>query len=128
MTTIQFDFEGQNINIQANESDQFKDIISDFSQKVNVDSNELEFLPVIDPEKKVDNYLTKSHKVGGKMQIIARKKHEEDKNDGIEQSKDIICPESKKFINEITIIYNINNEKKIKIFDFYFIKDNKKKM
>ena len=98
MVTIEFLFESQNIFIQSNASEPFKEIISKFSQKINIDSSELEFLSngnVIDPEKTLDNYLLNSNKVDGKIQIIASKKCKEDKIDVIEKSKDIICPECK---------------------------------
>ena len=96
MTNIEFEFETQNINIQGNSSETFKEIISRFCHKVFVDSNELEFCvngQVIDPEKTIDYYLIKENE--GIMKLVASKKHKEENKDVIEQSKDIICPDCK---------------------------------
>ena len=96
MIKIVFEFESQNTTIQGNESEPFKEIIHRFSQKLSVDSNELEFYvngQVIDPEKTVGNYLMKVNE--GTMNVVASKKQKEENKDVIEQSKDIICPDCK---------------------------------
>ena len=114
MKTIEFDFEGQKIAVQANVSEPFKNVINQFSQKISVDPKELDFFVEVDPEKNVNNYMTESNKKEGKMRVVSCKKHEEDKND-------IIINDNPK---EIKIIYEIKNNKKIKIFGSEFVENN----
>ena len=114
MKTIEFDFEGQKIAVQANVSEPFKNVINQFSQKISVDPKELDFFVEVAPEKNVNNYMTESNKKEGKMRVVTFKKHKEDK-------KDIIINDNPK---EITIIYEIKNNKKIKIFGSEFVENN----
>ena len=96
MTLIEFDFESQIVSIQANSSDFFKDVIKRFEEKLSIEPNSLDYLAngnIIDPEKKVENYIL--NKVNGKMRVITSKRYKENKNDVIVQSKDIICPSCK---------------------------------
>ena len=96
MIKIVFEFESQIISIQGNVSESFKIIISKFSQKTFLDTNEMEFYvngQVIDPEKTVGNYLLKVNEET--MKVIVIKKQKEENKDVIEQSKDIICPDCK---------------------------------
>ena len=96
MLKIVFEFESQIISIQGNVFESFKIIISKFSQKTFLDTNEMEFYvngQVIDPEKTVGNYLLKVNEET--MKVIVNKKQKEENKDVIEQSKDIICPDCK---------------------------------
>ena len=78
MIKIVFEFESQVIDIQDNASQPFKEIISGFCHKVFADSNEIEFYvngQVIDPEKKVGNYLLKVNEETMKVIVIKKQKN-----------------------------------------------------
>ena len=127
MTNIEFDFESQNINIQGNQSESFKQIINKFCMKASVNSNEIDFFingQLIDPEKTVDKYIMKFKE--NKMKVLAIRKNKEDNRDIIEISKDIICSQCKepcliKFDDYQIKLYECPNghiNKGIKIDDF----------
>ena len=93
---IEFEFDQRIVTIQAKSSDLFKDVIKRFESKVDIEPTSLNYLfngNIIDPEKKVENY--KLNNANSKMKVVASYKYQENKNDIIVQSKEIICSNCK---------------------------------
>ena len=86
MTNIEFVFESQNINIQGNQSESFKQIINKFCMKVSINSNEIDFFingQLKKKKKTVDKYIMKFKE--NKMKVLAIRKNKEDNRDIIEK-------------------------------------------
>ena len=97
MAEIIFLYEGQYIKVQCNKNEKMKDIINKFIIKAQIDNNSVYYLykgNKINEELEIE----KLNEEINNIKIIVNKINEENKNNNIIKSKDIICPECKEKI------------------------------
>ena len=131
MVEIEFNFNQAITNIQAKLEDPFKDVINKFMQKSLLQPGSVNFLAngkVINPNKSVESHMSNLNKENKKMKIIVTMtdNNEQNKEQVITKSKDIICPQCKEPCRIKTENYKIqlyecingHNNKDIKIKDY----------
>ena len=112
MVELEFDFNQAITNIQANLDDPFKDVINKYMQKSSLDPGSVNFLAngkTINSEESVESHMNNLNKENSKMKIIVTMavNNEENKEQVIVKSKDIICPQCKEPCRIITENYKI---------------------
>ena len=113
MVEIEFNFNQTITIIQANLDDLFGDVIFKFMQKSFLDPGSVNFLAngnVINPKESVESHMTSLNKQDKKMKIIVTMIENDDdqnKEQVIVKSKDIICPQCKEPCRIITENYKI---------------------
>ena len=100
MVEIEFDFNQVKTNIQAKLNDPFQYVINKFMQKSLLQSGSVSFLAngkVINPNGSVASHMSNLNKQNKKMNIIVTMIENEDNNKEqvLVKSKDIICPQCK---------------------------------
>ena len=118
MAEIIFLYEGQNIKVQCNKNEKMKDIFNKFIMKTQIDNNSVYYLykgNKINEELEIE----KLNEDINNIKIIVNKINEENKNNNIIKSKDIICPECKEKIlikikDYIIELYDCKNGHNIK--------------
>ena len=115
MIDVTFSYEGQNIIFKCNKNEKMKDLFKQFIKKTQINNNSIFFLykgNLIDEELEIKNIIEKED--SNIMKIIVNNKNEQNKNNNIIKSKDIICPECKektmiKIKNYVIELYNCKN-------------------
>ena len=96
MIPIEFDFDQNIIKVQGNIKNKFQDAVNKFAEKSLLDPKNIYFLGngnIFDPEKTLEEQMSKDNKNQNVIKIIVKKTvEEENKTPIIIQSKDIICP------------------------------------
>ena len=97
MVEIEFNYNQVLINIQAKLDDPFQDVINKFMQKSLLDPGSVNFLTngkVINSDESVESHMSNLNKENKKMKIIVTMtiNDEENKEQVIVKSKDVICP------------------------------------
>ena len=131
MVEIEFSFNQVITNIQAKLDDPFQDVINKFMQKSLVQPGSINFLAngkVINPNESVESHMSNLNKENNKMKISVTMTENEDQNkeEVIIKSKDIICPQCKEPCRITTENYKIklyecingHNVENIKFIDF----------
>ena len=131
MVEIEFNFNQVITNIQAKLDDPFQGVIDKFMQKSLLQPGSVNFLAngkVINPNESVESHMSNLNKENKKMKIIVTMTDKEDQNKEqvIAKSKDIICPQCKEPCritteNSKIKLYecvNGHNNKDIKFIDF----------
>ena len=100
MVEIEFNFNQAITNIQAKLDDPFQDVINKFMQKSLLQPGSVNFLAngkVINPNESVESHMSNLNKENKKMKIIVTMSENDDQNKEqiIAKSKDIICPQCK---------------------------------
>ena len=116
MVDVVFDLNQAITVIQAKLDDPFQVVIDKFIQKTLIDPNSVYYIAnakPIDPQQTVENQMSDLNKQNKKITILVNSidKDDQDKEQVIIQSKDIICPECKEPCR-----YTIENYQ-IKLFD-----------
>jgi hypothetical protein len=96
MASIQFNYNGSITTIQCNEKDKMKDIINRFKTKMQLEKAELLYLyggTQINEDLTFEETINKDSKNEKKMLIVVYSNNQEVKENGIIQSKEIICPQ-----------------------------------
>jgi len=98
MVEIEFNFNQTITNIQANLNDPFRDVINKFLQKSLLEPGSVNFLAngkVINSNESVESHMSNLNKESKKIKIIVTMAENEDQNKEqvIVKSKDIICPQ-----------------------------------
>ena len=112
MVEIEFNFNQAITNIQAKLDDPFQDVINKFMQKSLLQPGSVNFLAngkVINPNESVENHMSNLNKENKKMKIIVTmiENDEQNKEQIISKSKDIICPRCKEPCRITTENYEI---------------------
>ena len=116
MVDVVFDLNQAITVIQAKLDDPFQVVIDKFIQKTLIDPNSVYYIAnakPIDPQQTVESQMSDLNKQNKKLTILVNSidKDDQDKEQVIIQSKDIICPECKEPCR-----YTIENYQ-IKLFD-----------
>ena len=116
MVEIEFNFNQAITNIQAKLDDPFQDVINSFMQKSLLQQGSVNFLAngkVINPNESVESHMSNLNKENKKMKIIVTMMENDDQNKEqvIAKSKDIICPTCKEPCRITT------ENSKIKLYD-----------
>ena len=93
MVEIEFNFEHRITVIQANLDDTFQDVFNKYFQKSNIALNSVHFVAngiIINPEQKVRSQMNNIN--NNKIQVLVFLNDEENEENVITKSKDIICP------------------------------------
>ena len=131
MVEIEFNFNQAITNIHANLDVPFWDVINKFMQKSLLEPGSVNFLvngKVINPNESVESHMSNLNKLNKKMKIIVTMSINNDQNEEqvIIKSKDIICPQCKEPCRITTENYKIklyecindHNIENIKFKDF----------
>ena len=131
MVEVEFNFNQAITNIQAKLDDPFQDVIDKFMQKSLLQPGSVNFLTngkVINPNESVESHMSNLNKKNKKMKIIVTMTENDNQNEEqvIAKSKDIICPQCKEPCRITTENSQINlydcvnghNNKDIKFIDF----------
>ena len=131
MVEIEFNFNQVITNIQAKLDDPFQDIINKYMQKSLLQPGSVNFLAngkVINPNESVESHMSNLNKENKKMKIIVTmaENDEQNKEQVIAKSKEIICPQCKEpcrittenFQIKLYDCINDHNSEDIKFKDF----------
>ena len=97
MVTIEFNYNQMITDIQANLTDLFRDVIDKYYQKSLIPKDSVYFLVnggIIKLERTIESYMNDINKKEGKMNVLVNMIYKEKEN-VIQESKEIICPECK---------------------------------
>ena len=114
MVEIEFNFNQAITNIQAKLDDPFQDVINKFMQKSLLKEGSVNFLvngKAINPNESVESHMSNFNKQDKKMKIIVIMYDEQNKEQVIVKSKDIVCPQCKEPCRITT------ENSKIKLYD-----------
>jgi len=126
MSKVIFSFRSNETTIQCLNTDKMKDICNRFSEKIRTDINKIYFIygsNLLNLELTFEQQANEIDKGRNIMNILVNEKDKdrnEAANDGIEKSKDIICPQCGEncligFNNYKIILYNCKNDHKNKV-------------
>jgi len=131
MVEIEFDFNQAITNIKANLDDPIQDVINKFMQNSLLEPGSVNFLAngkVINPNEPVESHMSNLNKQNKKMKIFVTMAINDDQNkeQAIVKSKDIICPQCEEPCRITTENYKIklyecvngHNNKNITFEDF----------
>ena len=96
MITIEFNFNQRITIIQANLSDPFRIPLNQFFQNTQIPPNSVNFIAnglLITPGNTVESYMSFLNKKDQKISVLVDPAYISNKNQVIDQSKYIICPE-----------------------------------
>ena len=113
---LEFDYQQNKINIQANLNDLFEEIIKKYINKTGLDINNIYFIAngkTINKKEKVESIMSESDKRNKKIIILVYSVNNtiNNENTNIKKSKDIICPKCEELCK-----YEIKDYK-IKLYD-----------
>jgi hypothetical protein len=111
MITIEFNYNQIITVIQANLSDQFQIPLNEFAKKKLIQLNSVNFIAnglIINPENTVESHMSNLNKQDKKMSVLVDSAYISNKNQVIDQSKYIICPECKEPCRIKIEVYHIN--------------------
>ena len=116
MVDLEFDYQQNKINIQANLNDLFEEIIKKYINKTGLDINNIYFIAngkTINKKEKIESIMNESDKRNKKIIILVYSVNNtiNNENTNIKKSKDIICPKCKEICK-----YEIKDYK-IKLYD-----------
>ena len=97
MVTIEFNYNQMITVIQANLTDLFRDVVDKYYQKSLIPKDSVYFLVnggIIKLERTIESYMNDINKKEGKMNVLVNMIYQEKEN-VIQESKEIICPECK---------------------------------
>ena len=128
MVTIEFNYNQTYTVIQANLTDLFRDVVDKYYQKSLIPKDSVYFLvngDTIKLERTIESYMNDINKREGKMKVLVNMIYQVKEN-VIQESKEIICPECKEQCRIKIKDYHIklyeckngHNTKGIKIDDF----------
>ena len=116
MVEVEFNYLQNKVIVQGNLNNLFEEIIEKYTNKTNLDTDNIYFISngkLINKKDKLENIMSDPEKRNKKMNILvfSINKTINNENTNIKISKDIICPNCKEICK-----YEINNDK-IKLFD-----------
>ena len=120
MYSLTFDFNGKIILIDCNENEIMKDICQKFCFKLELDIDSLFF--ILYEDKRFSNKYLKLDLNESLNSLLFNNNNEKEK---INLKIKIIVYSINKNINEITMVYMLNSNKKIQIFNSIFVEKNK---
>ena len=111
MIQIEFNYQGQLINVQCDEKEKLKNIYSRFCSKTELDINKIYFIyngSVLNGELTIESIINKFDKSRKLMNIIVDLKYEQiDEKNNLIKAEQIICPQCKEkakiFIKDYSI-------------------------